>query len=137
MLTPFLAPALALSALALQDAPAPTPADPPASSATLNIEQLPIEQAAATRCAIAFATVSRWQKTGDRRGSAYPDAEAGGGREFFVRVMAKLMDDAELSREGVVDLASREVAVYESPEGTERLAAMMPACQMMKSAAGL
>lgn len=132
MLTPLLA-----AALALQVAPAPEPVDPPGATGAVSVEQLPIEQAAAARCAIAFATVSRWQKAGDRRGSAYPDAEAGGGREFFVRVMAKLMDEAGLSRDGVVDLAAREVAVYESPEGTERLAAMMPACQMMKSAAGL
>ncbi|MFO6446293.1 hypothetical protein ACLBKU_04040 [Erythrobacter sp. NE805] len=130
MLTPFL-----LAALALQDTPAAEPAPPPRAPVT--IDALPIEQAAAARCAIAFATVSRWQRVGDARGSAYPDIAAGGGREFFVRVMAKLMDEAGLTREDVVALAEAGVEDHDRPDGAERIAALMPACQLMKSAAGL
>lgn len=135
MLTPLLGPVFVLGALALQDAPAAPPAAP--AEAPFTLEQLPIEQAAAARCAIAYATIGRWQRAGDARGEAYPDVAAGGGREFFVQVMAKLMDEAGLSRENVVALATRGVEEHDTPKGGERIAAMMPACQMMKSAAGL
>lgn len=120
------------AALALQAAPAPD-----ASPAAITIDTLPIEQAAAARCAIAFATVTRWQKTGDPRGKAYPDAESGGGREFFVQVMAKLMDEAGLTRDDVVKLSIRGVEDNDNSEGKTRIAQMMPACELMKSAAGL
>jgi hypothetical protein len=127
---------LLAATLALQTAPAPPPADLREPQSAVTLEQLPIEQAAAARCAIAFATVSRWQNAGDARGAAYPDL-ASGGREFFVRVMAKLMDEAGLTRADVIALASRGVEDHEKPDGAERVAAMMPACQTMKSAAGL
>lgn len=123
----ILAAALALQAAPAQDAP----------PAAITIDTLPIEQAAAARCAIAFATVTRWQKTGDPRGQAYPDAESGGGREFFVQVMAKLMDEAGLTRDDVVKLSIRGVEDNDNPEGKTRIAQMMPACELMKSAAGL
>lgn len=131
MLLPLLA-----AALALQDAPA-APAPAPSSEATPSIEALPIEQAAAARCAIAFATVSRWQKAGEARGKAYPDMEAAGGREFFVRVMAQLMDEAGFTRENIAALSLDEAQRNDSPEGAARIAKMMPACELMKSAAGL
>jgi hypothetical protein len=131
MLTPFLA-----AALALQSSPtAPAPQAPPQS--TIAIDDLPIEQAAAARCAIAFATVSRWQKEGDARGQAYPDIEAQGGREFFVQVMVKLIDQRGLTREDILNLSLREVEANDNPEGEARIKAMMPACELMKSAAGL
>ncbi|MCX9148869.1 hypothetical protein [Erythrobacter sp. WG] len=124
------------AALALQPAPpAASPPESPASAVTL--EQLPLEQAAAARCAIAFATIGRWQRAGDSRGAAYPAADTDGGREFFVQVMAKLMERAGLSRDDVVALATRGVEDHDRPGGAERVAALMPACQMMKSAAGL
>lgn len=123
------------AALALQSAPAATPPEPPKSA--ISIEQLPIGQAATARCAIAFATVSRWQKAGDPRGAAYPDMEAGGGREFFVQVMAKLMDEASLTRENIIALAFEGVEDHDKPNGADRIAALMPACQTMKLAAGL
>lgn len=126
---------LLAAALALQSTPADPAPDAPAAPATL--DALPIEQAGAARCAIAFATVSRWQKAGDARGSGYPDIEAGGGREFFVRVMAKLMDDSGFTRDDIVRLAALGVEENEAPEGAARVKAMMPACELMKSAAGL
>lgn len=123
---------LMLFAAALAAQPAPS-----ASAEAIALDDLPIEQAAAARCAIAFAMVSRWQKVGDPRGAAYPDMETGGGREFFVRTMAQLMDATGLTREGVAQLTLREVEASDNPAGEARLKAMMPACQMMKSAAGL
>ncbi len=129
MLTPLLA-----AALALQDAPArPAPEVP----ADVTLESLPIDQAAAARCAIAYATVSRWQKMQDARGKGFPDIEAAGGREFFVRVMAKLMEDTGLTRDAIVTLSARAVQDNEAPDGAARIKAMMPACELMKSAAGL
>jgi len=138
MLTPLLAAALALQAAPAAPPPAaaaPPPPSPPESAITL--DQLPIAQASVARCAIAFATVGRWQKAGDPRGSAYPDMEAGAGREFFVQVMAKLMDEAGLTRDNVITLAFDGVEDHDKPGGAERVAALMPNCQTMKSAAGL
>jgi len=129
MLTPLLA-----AALAAQEAPPPAPAPPPAA---ISLDALPLEQAAAARCAIAYATVGRWQKAGDPRGRAYPDVEATGGREFFVRVMVKLMDDNGLSREDIAALSFRGDDENENSDGEARIRAMMPACELMKSAAGL
>lgn len=134
MLKPLLAAALALQAAPAAPLPPPPPA-PPESAITL--DQLPIAQASTARCAIAFATVSRWQKAGDPRGSAYPDIEAGAGREFFVQVMAKLMDEAGLTRDNVIMLAFDGAEDHDKPGGAERVAALMPTCQTMKSAAGL
>ena len=123
------------AALALQAAPAPLEA--PAASPTASLNRLTPEQATAARCAIAFAAVGHWQKAGDPRGADYPDMVAGGGREFFVQVMAKLMSEAGLSRDDVIVLASGGAEAYDGPEGAKAVAALMPACQAMKAAAGL
>lgn len=135
----MLTPLLALAALALQDTPA-APAPAPGASganATVTIDALPLEHAAAARCAVAFATVSRWQKAGDARASGYPDMEAAGGREFFVRVMAKLMDETGLGRDDIIILSASAADENEREGGAERVKAMMPACVLMKTAAGL
>jgi hypothetical protein len=134
MITPLLAAALALQAAPMTPAPDPAPAPP---SSVIDLDTLPVAQATAARCAIAFATVSRWQKSGEARGSAYPDMETTGGREFFVQAMVQLMDTANLTRDDIMALATQEVAANSTAEGEERLAAMMPACLMLKSAAGL
>lgn len=126
---------LLAAALALQEAPAYPEPVPPKQGADA-IDDLPIEQAAAVRCVIAYATVSRWQKAGDARGNGYPDVEAQGGREFFVQVMAKLMDTG-MTREQIILMATEGVARNDTPEGAERIAQMMPACELMKSAARL
>lgn len=134
MITPLLA-----AALALQAAPdTPPPAPPPmALRPAIDLDQLPVAQATAARCAMAFATISRWQKSGEARGSAYPDMETTGGREFFVQAMAQLMDTAELTRDDILMLATREVEANSTAEGEAKVAAMMPACLMLKSASGL
>ncbi|WP_066527063.1 hypothetical protein [Erythrobacter sp. CCH5-A1] len=132
MLTPLLA-----AALAIQTAPeSPVPATPEGNE-VVTIDLLPLEHAAAARCAVAFATVSRWQREGDARGAGYPDIAATGGREFFVRVMAKIMEDTGLGREDVIALTTRAADDNEAAGGAERVKAIMPACVMMKSAAGL
>lgn len=132
MLTPLLA-----AALALQAAPESPPPAASGANAVVTLDALPLEHAAATRCAVAFATVSRWQKAGDARGAGYPDIEAAGGREFFVRVMAKLMEDTGLGREDIIALSTRAADENEGEGGSQRIKAMMPACNLMKTAAGL
>lgn len=127
MLMPFL-----VAALALQDAPA-APAPP---APMIVIDELPIENAAAARCAVAYATIGHWQKSGDARGKAYPDVAASGGREFFVQVMARLMDTG-LTRENIAMIAADGLKRNDTPEGTAQVTQMMPACEMLKAAAGL
>lgn len=125
---------LFVAALALQDAPPQTAPQPPAQ--TITIDELPVADAAAARCAVAYATIGQWQKAGDPRGAGYPEVTASGGREFFVRVMAQLMDTG-LTRENIVAIAAKGVERNNGPEGERQVAQLMPACELMKSAAGL
>lgn len=132
MLTPLLA-----AMLALQAAPEIQPPAASGANAVVTLDALPLEHAAAARCAVAFATITRWQKAGDARGEGFPNIEAAGGREFFVRVMAKLMEDTGLGREDIIALSTRAADENEGEGGPQRIKAIMPACNMMKTAAGL
>lgn len=132
MLMPLLVAMLAAQPAA--ESPAPSASG---ANAVVSLDALPLEHAAAARCAVVFATVSRWQKVGDARGSDYPDIEAAGGREFFVRVMAKLMEDTGLGRDDIIALSTRAADENEGEGGAARVKAMMPACNLMKTAAGL
>ncbi len=131
MILPMMAASAAM--LALQSAPQAAPTSPPITT----LDQLPIEEAAAPRCAVAFAIVARWQAANDPRGSEYPDMQEDGGREFFVRTLAGLMEARELSREAATDIIFGEVRMLSNPEGAEQIAAMMPACLLMKRSVGL
>lgn len=133
---PFLITSIAVPFM-LQTAASPTAdgaANAGAEPAITSLEQLPIEQATAPRCGVAFAVVSRWQKSDDPRGNDYFDIEAAGGQEFFVRAMARLMEQRELSREAVMTLVGNEVESLDQADGDDRIAAMMPACLMMMNA---
>lgn len=131
MLMPILA-----AAFALQDTPA-VPVPPPPPPETITLEDLPIEQAAAGRCAVAYATLARWQQAQDPRAAGFAAGAGSGGREFFVQVIAKLMEEAGLTRAHVQALTAREFAKNDTAEGAERIRTLLPACDMMKSAAGL
>jgi len=128
-------------ALALQSAPMDSQPPPDAAAAApmpfTSLDELPIEQAAAPRCAFAFALVSHWQKADDPRGAGFADMEAEGGREFFVRTMAGLMDATGMNRDHVATLTITEVSKLDNPAGEQRIAAMMPACLLLKQSAGL
>lgn len=115
----------------------PLPDAPAKPSPISSLDELPIEQATAPRCGLVFALVSRWQKSGDERGSAWPDMESEGGREFFVRAMADLMDTTGMNRDQVSALIYAEMAELGTPEGEGRIKAMMPACMALKQSAGL
>lgn len=116
-------------ALAAQSA-APADEAPP-----VTLEALELEQAAALRCAVAFALVSAWQQDGDARGAAFPALEEAGAREFFVRTMARLMDERALDRSGVLDLVELQNQRFDLRP--ETVGEIMPACLLMKRSAGL
>lgn len=108
----------------------------PPSLAPLELSQLPVTQSAAPRCAIAMALVGERQRQGDERAREWPDMQGSDTREFFVQSMAKLMDDRGLDRPALLDLLGRETQRLKG-EGDDQIATMMPACLMMKQAAGL
>ena len=109
----------------------------PIQETITSLDQLPIEEATSARCAVAFAIVGRWQRDGDPRGAQYPAMENEGGREFFVRALATLMESRQLSRETVNIIIGKEARALSGPEGADRVTAMMPSCLLMKQAAGL
>ncbi|MEP3422908.1 MAG: hypothetical protein ABJN35_14305 [Erythrobacter sp.] len=130
-----------LQATADVDVGAQTGAEAPSIEATLpkvtSLDQLPIEQAASMRCSVAFALVTRWQNQGDPRGANYPDLEADGGREFFVRSLSPLMRDRGMSGTEVQTMILREVQELEQIDNGAQAQSMMPACLLMKQSAGL
>ena len=115
---------LAPSAIA-QDATPPAP-----SSGSAVMPELTASQNAAYSCAMTFALVSKCQKADDDRGASYPDMEEGGGKEFFVRTLAMLMDALGLERQQVVQMAIDGVAAAEA-EGEETVGRRMTACLPM------
>lgn len=112
-------------ALAAQNA-APQNAEP----AITNLDQLPIGQATAVRCGVAFAVVEGWQERSDPRGDEWPNIVGGGGREFFVRAAAQLMDERGLDRDAFAALVQTEVLRMLEDEG-EPARAIMPACLLL------
>ena len=108
----------------MQAAPAAEPA--PAVALTL-------DQQAALRCSAVFAIVSAGQDRGDADALAYP-ALGTRGREFFVRSMARIMDDTGLDREQIGRLAGAQAQELRD-RGT--ISDAMPACLLMLDASGL
>jgi hypothetical protein len=112
----LIAAALALAATsALAQQPAPRgPAVPP----------LTAEQQTLLHCSATFALVSGRQHAGDKEALAFPDITARG-REYFVRALVQLMDEAHLDHDTVARLVQAEAAkLRDSPA----LFAGMPAC---------
>jgi hypothetical protein len=101
------------SALAQQPAPR-GPAVPP----------LTAEQQTLLHCSATFALVSGRQHAGDKEALAFPDITARG-REYFVRALVQLMDEAHLDHDTVARLVQAEAAkLQDSPALLEG----MPAC---------
>ena len=92
-----------------------------------SLADLPITQATAPRCGIAFAIVQGWQDQADPRGEEWPAIDQVKGREFFVVAMARLIDDYNLTNEDVTRLTRAEVERLSAQNG-EAVIAMMPAC---------
>ena len=118
---PALLAALSLAAASAAAAPV---AAPPA---------LTPPQAEALRCSVVFALGARMQAESAPQAAGWPPLGTRG-KEYFVRVTARLMDDTGASRETLAALASREVAALQA-EGA--MAAAMPGCLVLLDAAGL
>ncbi len=97
----------------------PAVAQPGAESPRLNDEQKTL-----LHCSATFALVSGRQHAGDKAALAFPDITARG-REYFVRALVQLMDEAGLDRDTVARLVQAEAArLQDSPDLLEG----MPAC---------
>ncbi|MHA7820993.1 MAG: hypothetical protein ACX930_15205 [Erythrobacter sp.] len=116
--------------LALQAATA-APSDKPAT-----FSDLPVAEATAPRCGIAFASVEGWQEAGDPRGEEWPVIADLGAREFFVVAMARLIDMRGLTREDIMRLVEAEVAAHDA-DGGAAIVAMMPACLALLETSGI
>lgn len=86
--------------------------------------QLTEAQRMLLHCSATFALVSGRQHAGDKEALAFPDVTQRG-REYFVRALVELMDDAGLDRAAVARLVQTEAAkLQDSPD----LLKQMPAC---------
>lgn len=94
---------------------------------------LTIAQQSALRCSVAIAIAAEQQRAGQASGNDWPDLTIRG-REFFVRSLAKLMDEAQLTRPMLADHAQREAELLDEPA---RLTDVMPACLLLLEASGL
>ena len=90
-------------------------------------------QTAALRCGVVFALATRMQAEGDPAAGRWPVLGARG-KEYFVRVTAKLMDETGASRDAIAALATREVPPLQA-EGA--MAAAMTGCLPLLDASGL
>lgn len=123
-MTPFV-----ISAALLMAAQAPAqPATPPAELARLT----PASHAA-LRCSAAFALVSYGREHDSQTALKWPDVDARG-REYFVRVMARLMDETGLDRAAVSRLASYQA--QKLLDGNE-IDAAMPGCLALLDQSGI
>lgn len=104
-----------------------------AAPATVAPPSLSLEQNTALRCAAAFALTAEAQARGDAAATALPPL-AGRGREYFVRVSARLMDELELDRPRLSSLLHNHAsALIEGKDAT----VVARACLPMLDAAGL
>lgn len=102
--------------LIAQDIPAPLP-------------PLSIAQQTSLRCSAAFAMVAAGQAKGEADSLAFPPL-AKRGREYFVRVAARVMDETGVTREQLQALLLREATAVRT-EGPKSLSALVPPCLML------
>ena len=105
-------------------APAQAPAAPPALSAPSQ---------AALRCSAAFALVSYDRAAGAPGAEKWPDVDLRG-REYFVRTLARIMDETGLDRDQVSALTTSEAKRLLDAGELDRV---MPACLILLDASGL
>ena len=110
--------ALAVPAAAQQARPAP---------------QLTDDQRVLLHCSATFALVSGRQHAQDPQALAFPDVTARG-REYFVRALVELMDEAGLDHDAIKMLVSQEAATLQDPAVLYK---QMPACLASLQASGL
>ena len=113
-----------LAALALLFAAPLLAQDVPAS-----LPPLTIAQQTSLRCSAAFAMVAAGQAKGEADTLSYPSL-AKRGREYFVRVAARVMDETGATREQLQALMLGEATAIRA-EGPKSLSALMPPCLML------
>lgn len=113
-----LALAVAAPSLAQQARPAP---------------QLNGDQRTLLHCSATFALVSGRQHAKDPQALAFPDITERG-REYFVRAMVELMDEAGLDHDAIQSLVTQEAAGLQD---SAVLYKQMPACLASLKASGL
>lgn len=89
-------------------------------------------QADALRCGVVFALGARLQADKAPVAARWP-ALGTRGKEYFVRVTARLMDDTRASRETLAAMAMRHVPGLSTPAA---VAAAMPGCLPLLDASG-
>ena len=82
---------------------------------------VPLELQTGARCAALFALVSADQARGGSESAGWPPL-AQRGREFFVRISARIMDAAGLDRAGIGALMQGEVRALEGASPARRAA---------------
>lgn len=87
----------------------------------------------ALRCSAAFALVSFGQEVGDPEATKWPAMEPRG-REYFIRVMAKIMDETGLDRDSVAALAEKEAKLLLDKKEIE---SVMPQCLVLLDQSGI
>jgi hypothetical protein len=112
--------ALALAAPSFAQQARPTP-------------QLTDGQRTLLHCSATFALVSGRQHAHDPQALAFPDVTARG-REYFVRAMVQLMDEAGLDHDAIKSLVSQEAAGLQDPAVLYK---QMPSCLASLEASGL
>lgn len=95
--------------------------------------QLMQEHAALLRCSAAFALVSYGQANGEATANAWPVIDPRG-REFFVRSLAKIIDDTGLTREQLSQIAEAEA---QRLIDENLLDSVMPGCLLMLETSGV
>ena len=104
---------------------------PPEANQPVGEPTLTPPQAAALRCGVVFAIGARMQADRNPGAASWPPL-ATRGKEYFVRVLAQLIDDTGASRDILATMAAREVpALKDAPA----IAAAMPACLALVDAA--
>jgi len=106
----------AILAVGLLATPAAAQVGPP--------RELSLEHRMLLRCSAAFALVAERQERREPRALAFPPLRERG-REFFVRAMAKLMDEARLDRARVTEALTREAVAMRVGSAADDV---MPAC---------
>jgi hypothetical protein len=89
-------------------------------------------QAAALRCGVVFALGAKLQADKAPLAASWP-ALTTRGKEYFVRVTARLMDDTGASRDTLAAMAMRQVPALSDPAA---LGAAMPGCLPLLEASG-
>jgi hypothetical protein len=97
------------------------------------VPQLNEDQRTLLHCSATFAIVSGRQHAKDAQALAFPDITARG-REYFVRAMVQLMDQAGLDHDAVRALVTHEAAGLQDPAVLYK---QMPACLASLQASGL